>query len=122
MQVSRSFTPLNFQPTTLNFFHHLRYVSTMRVLLSLVITVAAFGAPLLAAEPDYLPPKLLTGSIYDKQGGRLLFTFRRTATQTGDVVSVLREFNNPDGSLAALERCGRRRRMPHQRRMRLLRR
>ena len=76
----------------------------MRILLSLVMTVAALCAPLLAAEPDYLPPKLLTGSIYDKPGGRLLFTFRRTATQTGDVVSVLREFQNPDGSLASVER------------------
>ena len=104
MHVSGSLTTLNFRSTTLNFFHHLRYPTTMRILLSLVITVAAFCAPLLAAEPDYLPPKLLTGSIYDKPGGRLLFTFRRAATQTGDVVSVLREFNNPDGSLAALER------------------
>jgi hypothetical protein len=57
-----------------------------------------------AAGQDYLEPKLLTGSIYNKAGGRLLFTFRRTATQTGDVVFVLREFHNPDGSLAARER------------------
>jgi len=76
----------------------------MRILFSVMISVAASCSPLLAADPDYLPPKLLTGSIYDKPGGRLLFTFRRTASQTGDVVSVLREFNNPDGSLAALER------------------
>jgi hypothetical protein len=74
----------------------------MRVLLSVVVSLAAC-CPLLAG-PDYLAPKLLTGSIYDKAGGRVLFTFRRTATQTGDVVSVLREFNNPDGSLASLER------------------
>lgn len=75
----------------------------MRILFSVIISFAACCS-LLAAEPDYLAPKLLTGSIYDKPGGRVLFTFRRTATQTGDVVSVLREFNNPDGSLAALER------------------
>jgi hypothetical protein len=76
----------------------------MRILLSLVIAFAALHSPLLAAQASYLEPKLLTGSIYDKPGGRLLFTFRRTATQTGDVVSVLRDFRNPDGSLASQER------------------
>ena len=76
----------------------------MRILLSVIISLVFCSPSLVAADPDYLPPKLLTGSIYDKPGGRLLFTFRRTATRTGDVVSVLREFQNPDGSLAALER------------------
>jgi hypothetical protein len=76
----------------------------MRILISLVIAFAALHTALLATESSYLKPKLLTGSIYDKPGGRLLFTFRRTATQTGDVVSVLREFHNPDGSVASLER------------------
>ena len=33
-----------------------------------------------------------------------MFTFRRTATKTGDTIRVLREFRNPDGSLAAQER------------------
>jgi hypothetical protein len=75
----------------------------MRTLLAVVISLFVASCPLVAA-PDYLPPKLLTGSIYDKPGGRLLFTFRRTAAQTGDVVSVLREFQNPDGSIAAQER------------------
>jgi hypothetical protein len=75
----------------------------MRTLLAVVISLLVASCSLVAA-PDYLPPKLLTGSIYDKPGGRLLFTFRRTAAQTGDVVSVLREFQNPDGSPAAVER------------------
>jgi len=75
----------------------------MRFLLSIVALLACCS-PLLAAEPDYLAPKILTGSIYDKAGGHVLFTFRRSATQTGEVVSVLREFYNPDGSVAALER------------------
>ena len=74
----------------------------MRILFSVVISLAAWCS--LLAGPDYLAPKSLSGSIYDKPGGRLLFTFRRAATQTGDVVSVLREFNNPDGSLASVER------------------
>jgi hypothetical protein len=76
----------------------------MRILCPVVVTVAAFYSPLVAAEADYLAPELLTGSIYEKAGGRLIFTFRRTATQTGDVVYVLRDFHNPDGSLAARER------------------
>jgi hypothetical protein len=74
----------------------------MRILLSVLVSLAACGS--LLAGPDYLAPKLLTGSIYDKPSGRLLLTFRRTATQTGDVVSVLREFKNSDGSMAAVER------------------
>jgi hypothetical protein len=74
----------------------------MRILGLVLILVTAFCV--VAAEPEYLAPRLLTGSIYDKPGGRVLFTFRRTATQTGEVVSVLREFHNADGSLAAVER------------------
>lgn len=69
-----------------------------------VLCFTASYLSLFAAAPDYLNPKLLTGKIYDKPDGRLLFTFRRTATQTGDVIYVLREFKDPDGSLAAVER------------------
>ena len=73
----------------------------MRFSLSLILGLCL---PLFAAAADYLEPKLLTASIYDKPEGRVMFTFRRTATQTGDVVRVIREFRNPDGSLAAQER------------------
>jgi hypothetical protein len=77
----------------------------MAKIVSLLFLVAVgFCWPVLAATTDYFQPKLLTGSIYDKAGGRLLFTFRRTATQTGEVVRVLREFRSADGSLAAQER------------------
>ena len=68
----------------------------------LIVTVVALRS--VAAESNYLEPKLLTGSIYDKPGGRLLFTFRRTAAQTGDVVSVVREFHDSGGSMASQER------------------
>ena len=91
---------LNRDPPSLFFTRALP--SSMRILSSVLVSLAACGS--LLAGPDYLAPQLLTGSIYDKQGGRLLFTFRRTATQTGDVVSVLREFKNSDGSVAAVER------------------
>lgn len=74
------------------------------ILRPLPLLAAVLSSPLLAAGADYLEPQLLTGSIYDQPGGRVLFTFRRTATQTGDVVRVLREFRNPDGSMAAQER------------------
>jgi hypothetical protein len=71
----------------------------LRGLLILSLCLPVFGA-----AADYLEPMLLTGSIYDKPQGRLLFTFRRTATQTGDVVRALREFRYPNGSIAAQER------------------
>jgi hypothetical protein len=75
----------------------------MRILLTILTCLSAgLCAPVSGA--NYFEPKLLTGSIYDKPDGQLLFTFRRTATLTGDVVSVLRQFYNPDRSLAAEER------------------
>jgi len=77
--------------------------SAMRILLSILIWLSASSCATVFGT-SYLEPKLLTGSIYDKPDGRLLFTFRRTAAQTGDVVSVLREFRNADGSPAAEER------------------
>ena len=60
-----------------------------------------------AAEPeiDYLEPKVLAGTIYsDSSLKHILFTFHRTATKSGSIVRVLREFNLPDGTIAARER------------------
>jgi len=79
-------------------------IAMMRVLLLVVCWSLFASAAPLGPSSDYFEPKALTGSIYDKEGGRLLFTFRRTATKTGDRIHVLREFRNPDGSLAARER------------------
>lgn len=54
---------------------------------------------------DYLEPKVLTGTIYSDPGLKhVLFTFRRTATNSGSSIHVLREFNLPDGRVAARER------------------
>lgn len=54
---------------------------------------------------DYLEPETLSGTVYaDGTLSRVLFTFRRTATRTGSTVRVLRDFNLPDGTLAARER------------------
>ncbi len=75
------------------------------MIISCCYWMAGFTSPqTLSAAVNYLEPKLLKGAIYEKPEGRLLFTFRRTATQTGDIVRVLREFSNPDGSPAAQER------------------
>ena len=59
------------------------------------------------ADPgtDYLNPKILTGTIYSDSGLKhVLFTFRRTATNSGSNISVLREFYLPGGAIAARER------------------
>src|SRR6187455_2858452 len=79
----------------------------MRILLSIAcscwVAITACASTL-GPTPDYFNPSPLTGSIFDKEGGRLLFTFRRAATRTNHAIHVLREFRNPDGSLAARER------------------
>jgi hypothetical protein len=66
-----------------------------------------FSSFVRAADPgiDYLEPKVLAGSIYsDVNLKHVLFTFHRTATKSGSIVRVLREFNLPDGTIAARER------------------
>jgi hypothetical protein len=59
-----------------------------------------------AADPsiDFLEPKNFTGTIYsDESLKRPLFTFRRSATNSGSTIRVLREFNLPNGKPAARE-------------------
>jgi hypothetical protein len=59
---------------------------------------------LAAAEVDYLEPKSFTGTIYsDASLKQVLFTLRRTATNSGSAIQVLREFYLPDGKIAARE-------------------
>ena len=57
------------------------------------------------APKEPAEPKLLTGTIYQKDSGRknILFLFQRTATQTGDTLRVERKFLQPDGTLVAVE-------------------
>jgi hypothetical protein len=60
-----------------------------------------------AVEPviDYLEPKAFTGTIYaDTDLKQVLFTFRRTATNSGSTIQVVREFIAPGGKVAAVER------------------
>jgi hypothetical protein len=54
---------------------------------------------------DYLEPKAFTGKIYsDASLKQVLFTFRRAATNSGSEIHVVRDFNLPNGKLAARER------------------
>lgn len=54
---------------------------------------------------DYATPALLTGTIYatGPDHKQVLFTFRRTATRSGETVRVERQYLLPDGSTAASE-------------------
>ena len=53
----------------------------------------------------YLEPNVITGTIYDEGDlKKVLFTFRRTATNSGQTVHVLREYFLPGGTLAAREK------------------
>jgi len=69
--------------------------------------ISLFFIPSLrGADPaiDYLEPKILTGTIYaDASLKQVLFTFRRTATNSGSTIHVVREFNLPNGTVAARE-------------------
>lgn len=75
------------------------------------LLLALFIAPLLSSTVravgpgiDYLNPTTLTGTIYaDASLKQELFTFRRTATASGSAIHVVREFNLPNGKLAARE-------------------
>jgi hypothetical protein len=73
----------------------------------LVLLIGALFTQLLPAADagvEYLEPKILTGTIYsDANLKQILFTFRRVATNSGSTIHVLREFNLPNGKLAARE-------------------
>jgi hypothetical protein len=54
--------------------------------------------------PSYLEPKTLTGTIYaDASLKQVLYTMRRTATNSGSTIHVERDFNLPNGTLVARE-------------------
>jgi len=79
---------------------------TSRTSLLALFAAALFVHSLRAADPaiDYLEPKILTGTLYaDASLKQVLFTFRRTATNSGSAINIVREFNLPDGTLAARE-------------------
>jgi hypothetical protein len=76
-----------------------------RALLAFCISLGFTHFVLADSEPSYLEPKTLTGTIYaDANLKQVLFTLRRTATNDGSTIHVMREFNLPNGTLAARER------------------
>ena len=83
-----------------------RVVLLVAWLSSVVGGFAADATNAQSAEPyDYASPKRLTGSLYAIGSDRkeILYTFRRTATRSGDTVSVQRQFLATNGSVAAEE-------------------
>src|SRR5437764_560008 len=71
------------------------------------IDAAAPAADQRTMQPiDYEEPRVLTATIYEtkSESRKVLFNFVRTATRSGSIVRVLREFNSPDGTPAARER------------------
>jgi hypothetical protein len=76
--------------------------------------VSATAANCLAGETNdnrkvagaiYLEPRVITGTIYESTDlKKVLFNFRRTATNSGSTIKVLREYTLPNGRLAAWER------------------
>lgn len=80
---------------------------SLRVFLGILLGLILTSFSVCAADPgiDYLNPKAFTGTIYaDASLKQALFTFRRVATNSGTTIDVVREFNCPDGTLAARER------------------
>ena len=78
-------------------------------LLSLLLAgeslLAAPATNQVPAVLNYAHPKLLTATIYQigSHHQKVLFRFRRSATQSGDIIQVDRTFELPDGTPAAVE-------------------
>jgi len=84
-----------------------RVIYSFRTWLLAVFFMLFFANRLHAADTpvDYLEPKAFTGKIYsDASLKKVLFTFSRTATNSGSEIHVVREFNLPNGKLAAREK------------------
>jgi hypothetical protein len=67
---------------------------------------AETGFPAASPVYDYANPPLVTGTLYavESDQKKILFTFRRTATRSGSVVQVERQFLATNGTLAAVEK------------------
>jgi len=65
-------------------------------------SVSAANAP---APSRYEQPKARTATVYETGSNRkhILFKYRRTVTQSGSLLKVVREFSYPDGKIAARE-------------------
>lgn len=67
---------------------------------------AAPAAPAAPASYNFAKPKLVTGTLYAIGSDRkqVVYTFRRTATRSGDAVHVERQFLTTNGTVAAVEK------------------
>jgi hypothetical protein len=74
------------------------------VLAAAARAACASDADSTGAKSKYEEPKRLTGAIYSSQSHQLLFKFERVANRSGSTLTVRRDFNYPDGTLAARER------------------
>lgn len=83
-------------------------ITLLALCLLAIPAVPAAAAASTNASPvyDYARPKLLTGTLYAIGSDRkkVLYTFRRTATQSGTAVHVLRQFFTTNGTVAAAEK------------------
>lgn len=81
-------------------------MKTTLPILSVACLVSALGVATGApAAPAYDEPAVFTGTVYETASGtnQVLFTFKRHATRSNTTVHVVREFANPNGTLAARE-------------------
>lgn len=69
----------------------------------LFLASAIFADDFNSESFDPAKPALLTGTLYAIGSSNVLFTFRRTTTQSNSTVNVQRQFLSPDGSVAAEE-------------------
>jgi hypothetical protein len=78
------------------------------LLLNAVVMTHTARAAESPAASRYEQPDYRTATIYPDNANRklVLYRFTRTVTQSGPLVSVLREFTAPDGTVAARERIG----------------
>jgi hypothetical protein len=94
--------------------HPTGFISSTHCIALLAVWLLGIPLPGLAADTtnalsaaayDYASPALVTGTLYALGSDRkqILYTFRRTATRTGDTVNVIRQFLGTNGAVAAEE-------------------
>jgi hypothetical protein len=68
-------------------------------------SAAVTKSELSASVSNYEPPKVLTATIYQRDGAsnQPLFKFKRTATRSGSTLRVVSEYSYPNGKVAARE-------------------
>lgn len=75
------------------------------LILNLALVAHSVHAANVPAPSRYEQPKARTATVYEAGSNRkrILYKYRRTATQSGSLLKVVREFSYPDGKIAARE-------------------